>query len=261
LELTLSSYEKQHLGAPVVKMLFLASADMAQQLSLEGKGILRHAFEVISLTENVVAAKNFKWPKIVLEGRASVLAACGLALAASMPAIRLLDLDIRDTRDRSALISGALRACVLLVVALGVLGLALSFPLFQKNSGLNALDEELKGLNSIVTKVQAKGDQIAVIEDLLDQRIMFSHVIKELYGLIPSDLILSNFSIAADGQMSMEGYSADRDMVDAFQKAMGQAALFKDVKLEYINKRIMPVGEVNYFGITCRMADVHAKTK
>ena len=95
------------------------------------------------------------------------------------------------------------------------------------------------------------------METILFRRIRLSGVIKELYGLIPENMVLVSLNISADQKMTIQGYSVDRNMVDTLQKAMGQAVSFKDVKLENINKKVTQSGEVNYFEITCRIAGAY----
>ena len=257
LELTLSGYEKERIGTLVVKVIFLISSEYGEKCMQEGRRFLQQAFENIRSIDNMPVYKTLVWPKKVLEGKVSVTAVCGISLNDRPTAIDLIAPEISQLQARRALVHGAIRAGVLALAALFLFSFVASLPLLRKNARLEVQEQELRGLKTGVAKVQKKAERIEAVETILFRRIRLSGVIKELYGLIPENMVLVSLNISADQKMTIQGYSVDRNMVDTLQKAMGQAVSFKDVKLENINKKVTQSGEVNYFEITCRIAGAY----
>jgi Tfp pilus assembly PilM family ATPase/Tfp pilus assembly protein PilN len=262
LELTLAGYDKEGLSNPVLRVMLTAGpAGSTDRLADAVSHSLGMPFELLGCVEKVPAARKLAWPGIVHDGKVSVTAVCGLALSTARPAVNLIPAEIQEARQKRRDRMVMLRSCAIFLLGLGFLAAAASLPLFERNSELDALERKYKELKPQVAAVEALREESEALEQAFAGRIFWAEVVEELYSFIPKDLFLQSLGVSGRDKLIFKGYSVDREAADVFQKALGLSPMFRDVKLELMNKRWMPSGEVNYFEITCTIASPHEEVE
>ncbi len=214
------------------------------------QGVLLHAG---TMPARRLLSGKLVWPPEVLGGEVSVAAVCGVALYLHRVPVDLAQADYRVQENRGLMRRAAWRAALLALAGVVALGLALSLPFMQKNTELSRLEQQLRALKPAVARVKAKFQEVHELEVLAAGRMRVPMAVREVTRLVNNDIVLVVFDISEDGLLAMEGYSVAHEAVNAFRDTMGASALFTDVRIEYINKRVVATGEVNYFKITCQM--------
>ena len=250
-DLTINNYNKDKIAGPITQIVLLSSTEKTAPL----RQLLYDQYfipvQCVNTLREIIVGKSFKWPRILLEAGVSITVGLSWSLKPPNQYINLIPAEVRQLRQQKerAHVLGWLAASF--VFALITVSLALSLGFLKKNSVLKGFDVQVKEAKAKAGKVQAKIKQIESMKTLLKQRVIVIDVIKELYQLLPEDISLSSFTISNQKVMSLQGFTSIGSNVNNLQKAMASSAVFTNVNLEYVNKRVTQQGEVNYFKITC----------
>lgn len=213
------------------------------------------AVHIAALPEKRLVSSRFSWPEQVLSGEVSLAAISGAALVPGRLPVDLVAADQRKQALRKTARQMLWRA--LLVGLAGVLSLAgvMSVPWFRQNAQLEQLNRELLRLKPEVERVRAKARQVQSLELLAYGGMRVPVALGEIWKLVGKDIVLTVLDFGSAGEIAMEGYSPANEAVNLLYERLGLSPLFADVRIEYINKRVLESGEVDYFRVSCRMKE------
>ena len=255
-EMTLSAYEREgFVPGPKHILASLPGLDLKPVIPLaRAQDVIIHAG---ALAGRTLLTANFTWPAEVLSSSVSVAAVCGAALYPGRLPVDLVHAGHREEENRSGARRVLLRSLALGMAGFLALAGALCLPFFQKNSELYRLEGQWRKLKPVLTRVSGKASQVRELEALAAGRLRVLSAVRELARLVSNNIILAVLDVNEEGVLAMEGYNPAHESVNELRDALGGSALFTDVRIEYINKRVVPDGEVNYFKIVCRIKEMH----
>jgi hypothetical protein len=217
--------------------------------------VLDMTVHVAALPGKKFVASRFSWPEQVLSGEVSLAAVSGAALFPGRLPVDLVAEDQRKQALRKTARQMLWRS--LLVGLAGAVSLAgvLSVPWFRQNAQLEQLNGELLRLKPEVARVKEKARQVQSLELLAYGGMRVPVALREIWDLVGKDIVLTVLDFSNAGEISMEGYSPAHEAVNLLYERLGLSPLFGDVRIEYINKRVLESGEVDYFRVSCRMKE------
>jgi len=251
-ELTQNDPTRDKIMGTVDSVFLVSTANRAYALGIE-MGKLEGTLTVkeILLPQILPLAKGVKWPELMLEEGASVASLAGIALSNEIPPIDLVPTAVRKEQEKQVhqkqIILGGLWA----VVALISLGMALGMGFFRKNLELSKLDTTLGDAKHQAFGVEKEVKKINDIESIIRTRLIFSNLASIVYRLLPPQIYLVNIVISDNNTLSFEGVATNSLSINQFQQDMVHTKSFSNVNLDYVNKRVVQDGEVDYFKITC----------
>lgn len=172
--------------------------------------------------------------------------------SANDPGLDLMPSSFRQSKDSRNESLAIMRMFVAMVFCAG----AVIFMLHQR------LERQLDALGMIRQKIdQSKKDyeharrNLRLYELLVKDRsekILITELFKEIYQTLPESVVLSNVQYS-DGNLMVFGQTRESADVGAFQKALMNSALFRDVTLAYAHRPQRLAMEYTEFKIICRV--------
>lgn len=252
-ELTQGKVISSEKSSEVIETVYLVcSANRAHALALEM--VKKHkdlTINEILLTQTLTLARGVQWPKPMIEEGVSIASLAGVAFSPEATPINLIPRAIRQTQMQLVYRSQLVILGVWVVAALISLGLALGIGFFRKNLELAQLENKLHDTKRKIFRVKDQLQKIYDIEGMINGRLIFADLAREMASLLPAQVYLVNITISDGHNLSLQGVSSNPLGINQFQKDMVNSQRFSNVGLEFVNKRITQEGEVDYFKITC----------
>ncbi len=159
---------------------------------------------------------------------------------------------------------GVLLALLFVVVWLGLFGLqARQYRLLQKritilSSQKQALQLQADALRKELAVVSPSGmtrDKAALIQDILQERVLWSEVFKQLSRIVPTGLWFDYLEGNADGkaEIKIKGGAFNYISIADFMASMEKSRYFDHPQLSYAQKSVVQGQDVVGFEIICGM--------
>ncbi len=130
--------------------------------------------------------------------------------------------------------------------------------MFWAHQRVERQEDALRELRQKIAQNKSEYEQarrnLKLFEFLLkdrSQKVVIAELFKEIYQALPSSVVLMNVQYS-DGDLTVLGQTRESGDVGAFQKAMMNSPVFKDVTLAYANRPQRLAMEYTEFKIVCR---------
>lgn len=163
--------------------------------------------------------------------------AIGLTLESDERRINLLPKALRERKRkadkrRELFRVGALFLCVIILAS------ALFYKkIDNKEKYRDRLNEQLEFVDPLVKKIETMSHEMAIIQKELNTGNSVLDVLRELYQGIPPKVSLSLFSFEADEKVTLKGSSPTMTEVLDLIPKLESSQLFRNVTVQYLNKR------------------------
>ena len=216
------------------------------------------AERVPSLKDQLAQQQGFAPVSIMLErkpakfsGPVSWAASMGIAMGPAAVPINLMPQEIRNMQAQRSHRRELKEFLGWIAAAFILLAVSLSMGIINKNIELGSLKKKFEAAKKDSGVVEEQLRKIREIEDLFKNRRIFAEWIKAIYQILPPQLSLVSMTLSNEKILSLQGIAANATDISKLQEGMINSPLFAKVNLDYVNKRVIPEGEVNYFKITC----------
>ncbi len=161
----------------------------------------------------------------------SSLDVIAMGAAASKCGADLVPQEIRDQRSvadkgREALKAGIFILLLLLFVGGGLLSRVYFKDVFLKQNLMEKYSDQKKQVGLLESMI----NKTRVLREYLQARQMPLEAIRELYGIVPEEMYLSNVTMDDAGNISIQGVSESMSRVFAVVTALEDSPLFENVK-------------------------------
>ena len=153
-------------------------------------------------------------------------------------------------RRRSAVVRlvGAGAAVIFLGIA------ALVTPVYQDSQYLKKIEQEASQIKTSTAKAEKKMEFLEFVKGEIENRVLMVDVIKELYRLVPDEIVLQAVNLDRTGEFMLQGLAKTGAQVNQLQSALVNSLLFSQVNLQYATQRRRFQEEYTDFRIVCRLA-------
>jgi Tfp pilus assembly protein PilN len=251
-ELTQNNTGNEEIAGHVETVLLACAANRAHELENEMTKTRNDLkFKEIFLPQTLVMARGVQWPKAMIENGVSVASLAGIAFSSQPLLIDLTPRSVKQAQEQRVYQRQLVILGIWITASLISLGLALGMGFFRKNVQLARLENQLRDTKRDAFKVEEQLQKVYDIESMIENRLIFSDVAREIYRLLPTQVYLVNITISDGSTLSLQGISSNSMEINQFQKGMVDSKSFYNVSLDYVNKRVTQQAEVDYFKITC----------
>lgn len=235
LDLTISAYHKQGVGADIEKIAVAADGESGDVLQNDLNERYRIPVDILSLGEDP------EYKDVAIFGAADAH-------------INLIPEEVLDTKKfrvrRKEFVKAFIMAFIACCLAFGIWGV----DIVRDMTYLRELDYQLEGLKPEVQAVKEQMQLISVAREEKQKRVFIPDIVRELYILTPQDISFQSVQVNQNGMLTIQGFDKSGVAVNQLQKGLMDSEFFSDVTLQYATKRKRFNQEYTDFRINCQLS-------
>jgi len=127
------------------------------------------------------------------------------------------------------------------------------FKLYEKNKIINILSNGISRVQPRIDMIDSLLKKTEILKSRRENGELILNILKESYGLIPADIVLSGMDYDGKVFISYKGTTRDTANVFNFIKALERIKYFKKVEVKYATKKEIKGQTITDFSIACQI--------
>ncbi len=259
IDLSIKAYQNETKKGPITRC-FIVSA-------LPEAGLLRSRFEsdhkipvrLFSGFENIFTQKNVDIASLKNQPGVSLTVSLGLAMADLKNLGNLAPAEIQEKKRTSLRQTEWIKFGVLFCAVCLLLATIPGREYYRQMKVLKKLESEIKAQEPALKVANQKIELVKVLKETIDDRIIVSEVFAEINRLLTDDISLRGINLDSRGSLTIQGYAQSSAGVNAFQAALVNSPVFKELNLEFATKRKIFNVDVVDFKIVAQLKEKKIK--
>ncbi|GAI15912.1 unnamed protein product, partial [marine sediment metagenome] len=165
--------------------------------------------------------------------------------------VNLIPKDIINKRKEQAIKSELMKTVVLFLCITVAVFAIMEKKMSSKREQLNKIETQLKEIDPEVKKLSRLKEDVELIQNQLTLKGSSIDIIRQFYEILPSDISLTLLEFEDKNRILLRGTSVELSSVFKLLPILEESPYFKNVKINYANKRTFRHKEFADFEIVC----------